>query len=97
MLGALIGFSIATLSRNTAAALRIAFGYFAIVENAIRGLRPHWTPWLLGDNLAVVITNQPQNFPLVDRSTLGAATLVGCYTLALLVVALASFRRRNIT
>ena len=97
VVGALIGFSIAAISRNTAAALGIAFGYFAIVENAIRGLRPHWTPWLLGDNLAVVITNQPQNFPLVDRSALGAATLVGCYTLALLVAAVATFRRRDIT
>lgn len=97
LVGALIGFSIAAISRNTAAALGIAFGYFAIFENAIRGLRPRWTPWLLGDNLAVVITNQPQTFPLVDRSTLGAATLVGCYTLTLLVAAVASFRRRDIT
>lgn len=97
IVGALIGFSIAAISRNTAAALGTAFGYFAIAENAIRGLRPHWTPWLLGDNIAVVITNQPQNFPLVDRSTLGAATLVGCYTLTLVVVAVATFRRRDIT
>jgi hypothetical protein len=44
-----------------------------------------------------VISNQPQNFPLVDRSTLGAATLVGCYTLTLVVAAVASFRRRDIT
>jgi hypothetical protein len=71
LVGALLGCSIVAISRNTAAALGIAFGYFAIAENAIRGLRPHWTPWLLGDNLAVVITNQPQNFPAVDRSTLG--------------------------
>jgi ABC-type transport system involved in multi-copper enzyme maturation permease subunit len=97
LVGALIGFSIAAISRNTAAALGIAFGYFAIVENAIRGLRPRWTPWLLGDNIAVVITNQPQNFPLVDRSTVGAATLVACYTLTLVVAAVATFRRRDIT
>jgi ABC-type transport system involved in multi-copper enzyme maturation permease subunit len=97
IVGALIGCSIAAISRTTAAALGIAFGYFAIVENAIRGLRPHWTPWLLGDNLAVVITNQPQNFPLVGRSTVGAAILVGCYTLTLVVAAVATFRRRDIT
>jgi len=97
IVGALIGFSIAAISRNTAAALGIALRYFAIVENAIRGLRPHWTPWLLGDNIAVVITNQPQNFPLVDRSTLGAATLVACYTLTLVVAAVATFHRRDIT
>jgi hypothetical protein len=37
----------------------------------------------------VVITGQPQHFPLVDRSTVGAATLLACYTLALLALAVA--------
>jgi ABC-type transport system involved in multi-copper enzyme maturation permease subunit len=97
IVGALLGFSIAAIGRNTAAALAIAFGYFAIVENAIRGLRPRWTPWLLGDNIAVVITNQPQNLPLVARSTQGAATLLACYSLVLVAVGMATFRRRDIT
>jgi hypothetical protein len=97
IVGTLIGFSIAAIGRNTAAALGIAFGYFAIVESAIRGLRPRWTSWLLGDNIMVVITGQPQNFPLVDRSTLGAATVLACYTLGLLALAVATFHRRDIT
>lgn len=96
VLGAMMGLSIATIGRNTAAALGIAFGYLAIVESTIRGLRPRWQPWLLGDNIMVVITNQPQNFPLVDRSTLGAAALLIGYTLALVAVALVNFRRRDI-
>jgi ABC-type transport system involved in multi-copper enzyme maturation permease subunit len=94
--GAAMGASIAILGRNTAAALGIAFGYFAIVENAIRGLRPNWTPWLLGDNIIVVVTNQTQNSPLVGRSALEAAALVACYTLALMAAALLAFRRRDI-
>ena len=96
VVGATLGASIATIGRNTAAALGIAFGYLAIVENAIRGLRPNWSPWLLGDNILVVITNQTQNTPLVGRSALEAATLVACYTLALLAAALFAFRRRDI-
>lgn len=96
VVGATMGLSIATIGRNTAAALGIAFGYLAIVENAIRGLRPNWSPWLLGDNIIVVITNQTQNSPLVGRSALEAATLVACYTLALLAAALFAFRRRDI-
>jgi hypothetical protein len=72
------------------------FGYLAIVENAIRGLRPNWSPWLLGDNIILVITNQTQNTPLVGRSTLEASTLVACYTLALLAAALFAFHRRDI-
>jgi ABC-type transport system involved in multi-copper enzyme maturation permease subunit len=97
VLGTAMGLSLATIGRNTAAALGVAFGYLAIVESAIRGLRPRWQPWLLGDNIMVVITNQPQHFPLVDRSTMGAATLLACYTLALLALAVATFRRRDIT
>jgi ABC-2 type transport system permease protein len=97
VLGAMMGLSIATIGRNTAAALGIAFGYLAIVESTIRGLRPRWQHWLLGDNIMVVITNQPQNFPLVDRSTLGAAALLTGYTLALVALAMANFRRRDIT
>ena len=96
VVGATLGLSIATLGRNTAAALGIAFGYLAVVENAIRGLRPNWSPWLLGDNIIVVITNQTQNTPLAGRSALEAATLVACYTLALLAAALFAFRRRDI-
>jgi hypothetical protein len=96
VVGATMGLSIATIGRNTAAALGIAFGYLAIVENAIRGLRPNWSPWLLGDNVIVVITNQTQNSPLVGRSALEAATLVASYTLALLAAALFAFRRRDI-
>src|SRR5829696_7486484 len=96
VVGATLGLSIATIGRNTAAALGIAFGYLAIVENAIRGLRPSWSPWLLGDNVIVVITNQTQNTPLVGRSALEAAALVACYTLALLAAALFAFRRRDI-
>jgi len=96
VVGATMGASIATIGRNTAAALGIAFGYLAIVENAIRGLRPNWSPWLLGDNVIVVITNQTQNAPLVGRSALAAAALIACYTLALLAAALFAFRRRDI-
>ena len=96
VIGATMGLSIATIGRNTAAALGIAFGYLAIVENAIRW-RGQRSPWRPGDNSVVVITNQTQNTPLVGRSTLGAATLVACYTLALLAAALVAFRRRDIT
>jgi len=96
VVGATMGASIATIGRNTAAALGIAFGYLAIVENAIRGLRPTWSPWLLGDNVIVVITNQTQNAPLIGRSALAAAALIACYTLALLAAALFAFHRRDI-
>jgi hypothetical protein len=46
----LIGYGLANLTRNTGAALGIGFVYFAILETAIRILRPVWEPWLLSNN-----------------------------------------------
>ena len=54
---ALLGFGFSNLLRNTGAALGVAFVYFAIVENAIRNLRPAWQEWLLTDNAAALILN----------------------------------------
>ena len=67
-----------------------------MVENAIRGLRPIWTPWLLGEPIVVVITNQQQTAPLAGRSPQLAANMVAYYALALVALAVASFRRRDI-
>ena len=50
VLAALIGYGLANLTRNTGAALGVGFVYFAILETAIRILRPGWEPWLLSNN-----------------------------------------------
>jgi ABC-2 type transport system permease protein len=60
LVGALIGFSIAAISRNTAAALGIAFGYFAIVENAIRGIGPNRSRQRSGDCPAAAARMAPR-------------------------------------
>jgi hypothetical protein len=97
IVGALIGFSIAAISRNTAAALGIAFGDFAIVENAVRGLRPHWTPWLLGDNVAVGDHQPAAELPTGRPLHPGRRDPRCLLALALVIVAVATFRRRDIT
>lgn len=51
----LLGFSIANLVRNTGAALGVGFVYFAIVETAIRNVRPRWQEWLLTDNAIALV------------------------------------------
>lgn len=48
---ALIGAAVAAVGRHTAAALGVVFVWTAVIEGLIRGLRPRWAPWLLGDNL----------------------------------------------
>lgn len=50
VLAALLGFGLANLVRNTAAALGIAFVYFGVVENVLRAAQPRWQPWLLSNN-----------------------------------------------
>jgi hypothetical protein len=51
----LLGFGLAQLLRNTGAALGVAFVWFAVVENVVRGVRPAWQEWLLSDNAAALV------------------------------------------
>ena len=46
-----IGGAVAAVGRHTSAALGVVFVWTAVIEGLVRGLRPWWTPWLLGDNL----------------------------------------------
>ena len=80
-----LGFALAVVGRNTAAALGVGFVYLAIVENLIRGFRPHWNDWLIGDNLGRFLVG-------TDR----AALLLVAYTAALLLVAAFVFKTREI-
>jgi ABC-type transport system involved in multi-copper enzyme maturation permease subunit len=54
---ALIGFGLASLMRNSAAALGVAFVYFAVVENVIRALNPELQPYLFTTNIAAWIAD----------------------------------------
>lgn len=95
---ALIGFTIASLGRNTAAALSVVFAYFIVIENVIRGLRPGWAKWLLFDNLAVLLLggSGPAETDF-SRSALGAALVLCLYVGILLVAAGYWFVRRDVT
>jgi len=95
MAGAM-GFAIATIGRNTAAALGVGFAYLAVVEGLVRGLRPQWSRWLIGDNAGVFLTGKA-GCPPVSRSPLGAGGVIAVYTAVLLVAALVSFRERDVT
>ena len=50
-ISAVIGGAVAAVGRHTAAALGVVFVWTAVIEGLVRGFRPLWTPWLLGDNL----------------------------------------------
>jgi len=48
---AMIGAAVAAVGRHTSAALGVVFVWTAVIEGLIRGFRPLWSPWLLGENL----------------------------------------------
>jgi len=56
--GGVLGLALATVTRNTAAALGVAFVYLAIVEGLIRGFWEGWRAWLLGDNATIFVLAQ---------------------------------------
>jgi len=94
--GSIIGGAIAMIGRNTAAALGAVFVYLVVFEGILRGLRPGLGRFLLGDNIAAVMS--PRGLEIEDSIlTPGrAAVVVATYALGLLAVATASFRLRDV-
>jgi hypothetical protein len=93
--GGALGYGLAMLGRNTAASLGIGFGYLLVVENLIRGIRPQWAPWLLGDNMAALVEGGAGVIP--GRTALVAGVTVGAYAGVALLAGWLSFRRRDVT
>ncbi|HVF52240.1 MAG TPA: ABC transporter permease subunit [Actinomycetota bacterium] len=96
-LAAVVGCALATLGRNTAAALAVAFVYFAVVESLIRGLRPKWTPWLLSDNVAQFLSGSSPDPVIAARTTLEVVLVLVGYCALFIAAAMAFFKRRDIT
>ena len=93
-LSIIVGFAIATVTRNAGAAIGGAFIWFAVLENILRGLRPGWNEWLLGTNAVVFLLGDEAGLP--GRSLAEA----GLYLLALSVAVAAAatlwFRRVDV-
>jgi ABC-type transport system involved in multi-copper enzyme maturation permease subunit len=95
-LAAVVGAGIASIGRSSVAALTAVFALEAIVQPAVRGLRPASARWLLGENVAAFVGGEPmvgESFRVSPMS--GAVTLV-VYVTALAAVALWSFQRRDL-
>jgi len=89
------GFGLASIGRNTAAALGVGFGYIVIVENIVRGFRPGWTAWLLTDNAGLFVIGDPSDFAF-GRSTVGAGIYLGAVALLIVLASAAVFRARDV-
>jgi ABC-type transport system involved in multi-copper enzyme maturation permease subunit len=94
---AVIAFSIATVGRNTSAALGVAALYITVIEGLVRGLRPRLINWLVADNAAVFITGEEISMPFLDRTVVESGLLLLIYTLILAVIAMVFFKARDVT
>ncbi|MDQ5875019.1 MAG: ABC transporter permease [Actinomycetota bacterium] len=96
-LTAVVGCAIATVGRNTTAALGAAFVYFAVLEGLIRGFRPKWQPWLLGDNATQFISGQAAGGAMADKTTVEVALTLLLYAAVFMTLAAVFFNRRDVT
>jgi ABC-type transport system involved in multi-copper enzyme maturation permease subunit len=94
-----IAFGIASLTRNTGAALGVGFVYF-IAEQFI-GFFLNWTvPWLLLSNVAALLTEGGYTTEVGDPVAISAArggVVLAAYAVVVCGVGLELFRRRDVT
>ncbi|MFN2389820.1 MAG: hypothetical protein ABR575_09490, partial [Actinomycetota bacterium] len=93
---AAIGFAVASVARNTAAAIVVGFLYLSVIEGLIRGFRPRWQPWLLGDNAALFVVGE-REFADLHHSAGVAGLILLAYALGAVAIALGVFRARDVT
>lgn len=90
-----LGYGLASIGRNTAASLGGGFVYLAVIESLVRGFKPQWQDWLLGDNIANFLGGARDS--VLQRSPAGSAVVVAIYCGAAVIAGLALFNRRDVT
>ena len=93
---AILALSIATIGRNTVAALVAISAWALVIEGLIRGYRPGLARWLVTENVATVVPWAKIDSVEFDRGPGLALTTLVVYLLAAAVVATLSFTRRDI-
>jgi hypothetical protein len=89
-----MGFALASLGRNTAAALGVGFGYIIVVENILGSSIAGWRRWLLLGNVIVFVSGKTSD--VVGRSPAGAAAFLVAVAAVLLVASAAVFGTRDV-
>ncbi|MGI8775983.1 MAG: ABC transporter permease subunit [Acidimicrobiales bacterium] len=91
-----VGFAVASIGRNTAAALGVGFAYFLVIENVVGNFLAGFRRWLLLGNAIVLISGKDSGGEVVGRSVLVAGLYLTGVAVTLLVVATVLFGRRDI-
>jgi ABC-2 type transport system permease protein len=91
-----IGFAIATIGRNTAAALGAGFAYVIVLENIVGTSLEGWRRWLLLGNVIVFVSGHSDSGEIPGRSVTGAGVFLAAVAVASLAIAGGAFRRRDL-
>ena len=95
-LGSAMGFAIATVGRNTAAALGAGFGLLLVLENILGSSIARWRRWLLLGNVIVFVSGNDNGGEVPGRTVTGAGVFLAAVALTLLIGAAATFWRRDL-
>lgn len=95
-IASMLGFAVASIGRNTAAALGIGFAYFLVVENVVGSLLADYRRWLLLGNAIVLIAGEDQGGEVVGRTVLQAGIYLTVVALVLMAAATLLFQRRDV-
>ena len=95
-IAAAVGFSVASIGRNTAAALGIGFAYFLVIENVVGSFLEDFRRWLILGNAIVLVSGRDSGGDVFGRSVLVAALYLTAVGIGLLAVATLVFRRRDV-
>ncbi len=90
-----MGFAIAALGRNTAAALGAGFAYIIVLENILGNSLREWRRWLLLGNAIVFVAGR-KGVDVPGRSVLGAGLFLAAVTATLLIAAAGAFKTRDL-
>jgi hypothetical protein len=93
---AVLAVSIATIGRNTSAALIAIAAWALVVERTVAALRPGWARHMIGENVATVVPWAPLTDVGFDRPpSIALATLL-VYLAVIVAVAGTTFARRDV-
>ena len=95
LITAMMGFSLASIGRNTAAALGVGFGYIIVVENILASSITGWRRWLLLGNVIVFVSGKASE-EVTGRGPGGAAVFLVAVAGVLLAGSAALFRTRDV-
>ena len=93
---AVLAASIATIGRNTSAAIVAMAAWALVVERIVAGLRPQLARFMIGENVATVVPWSQLTGVDFERPPIVAMAALFVYVAAVVALAAASFTRRDV-